>query len=218
MPVPRNSTFMGREEELRTIHECLSGSKSKDIPYIFALTGTGGMGKTQIAVEYAYRYQHEYTAIFWVSTASEDTIRSSFIDVMQRIVEAQARITWPESPPDYEIVSRKLGIRIPGIINSRGVINSDLGNAKEIKSALFHWLQLPGNCKWLLIFDNADNLETFDVQGYFPNHGGGKILITSRRPEFSQKAEQLWLDGLDRESAIKLLLRLASIGLTEGKP
>src|SRR5579871_5539326 len=126
MPVPRNSTFMGREEELRTIHECLSGSKSKDIPYTFALTGTGGMGKTEIAVEYAYRHQHEYTAIFWVSAASEDTVRSSFIDIMQRIVEAQA-ITWPESSPDYGIVGRKLGI--PGLIDSRGVVNADLRNA-----------------------------------------------------------------------------------------
>src|SRR5579871_1189698 len=153
MPLPRNSTFTGREGELRTIHEFLSGSNSKDTPCMLALTGTGGMGKTQIVLEYAYRHQHEYTAIFWVSAASEDTIRSSFIDIMQCIVEEQAKTIWRESTPDYNVVSRTLGV--PGLIDSSsGIVSPDSRDAKRIQSALFDWLQLPNNCKWLLIYDN----------------------------------------------------------------
>src|SRR4051812_30090732 len=83
MPFPRNHTFTGRGEELRTIHKYLSESRSRDIPCIYALTGIGGMGKTQIVLEYAYQYQYDYTAIFWVSATSEDTIRTSLNDIMQ---------------------------------------------------------------------------------------------------------------------------------------
>ncbi|KAK6502492.1 hypothetical protein TWF506_003073 [Arthrobotrys conoides] len=128
---------------------------------------------------------------------------------MQRIIKEQARITWPESAPDYEIVSLKLGI--PGLVDSGGRISTDSETISDIQSALFRWLQLPDNNKWLLIFDNADDLETFDIQEYFPNYGGGAILITSRRPEFSHSAEQADLEGLDKESAIKLLLSLAHL-------
>ncbi|KAF3925745.1 hypothetical protein ABW20_dc0100302 [Dactylellina cionopaga] len=208
IPFPRNSAFFGRKEELKEIYQYFTKTKSTDIPCIYALTATGGMGKTQITIEYAYRHHNDYTAVFWVSAASEDTIRTSFIDIMERIVKEQARITWPESAPDYEIISQKLGI--PGLIDSGGRVSVDPKTINDIQSALFRWLQLPGN-KWFLILDNADDLEDVDIQKYIPKHGGGDILITSRRPEFSHSAEQANLDGLDRESAIKLLLSLAHI-------
>ncbi|KAF3164448.1 hypothetical protein TWF225_001662 [Orbilia oligospora] len=209
MPSPRNRNFVGRAEKLRQVYEYFSGPNSIDIPRVFALTGTGGMGKTQIALEYAYRHHHDYTAVFWVSSASEDTIRTSFIDIMQRIVKEQARITWPESPPDYQAIASKLGI--PGLIDRKGTVSANLEAVDNIRSALFSWLQLPGNSRWLLIFDNADDLETFSIKEYFPNQGSGAIFITSRRPEFSQSAKQVDLDGLDNKSAVALLLNLAHL-------
>ncbi|KAF3159958.1 hypothetical protein TWF751_000510 [Orbilia oligospora] len=209
MPSPRNRNFVGRAEKLRQVYEYFSGPNSIDIPRVFALTGTGGMGKTQIALEYAYRHHHDYTAVFWVSSASEDTIRTSFIDIMQRIVKEQARITWPESPPDYQAIGSKLGI--PGLIDRKGTVSANLEAVDNIRSALFSWLQLPGNSRWLLIFDNADDLETFSIQKYIPNQGSGAILITSRRPEFSQSARQVDLEGLDSKSAVALLLNLAHL-------
>ncbi|KAF3159962.1 hypothetical protein TWF751_000514 [Orbilia oligospora] len=218
MPFPRNRNFVGRAEELRQVYKYFSGSNFTEIsihkpdsvviPRIYALTGTGGMGKTQIALEYAYRHHRDYTAVFWVSTANESMIHTSFIDIMQRIVKEQARITWPESPPDYQAIGSKLGI--PGLIDEKGTVSSNLEVVNNIQSALFDWLQLPGN-RWLLIFDNLDDLETFSVQKYFPNQGSGAIFITSRRPEFSQSAKQVDLDGLDSKSAVALLLNLAHL-------
>ncbi|RVD86093.1 uncharacterized protein DFL_004387 [Arthrobotrys flagrans] len=128
---------------------------------------------------------------------------------MQCIVKEQARMTWPESPPDYQAIGSKLGI--PGLINRKGTVNADLEAVNNIRSALFSWLRLPGNSRWLLVFDNADDLETLDIQEYLPKHGGGAILITSRRPHFSEIAKQFHLEGLDSESAVKLLLSLARL-------
>lgn len=212
MPFPHNDKFVGRVKELRQTHEYFSKPNLTDSPRVFALVGTGGMGKTQIALEYAYCHHRNYTAIFWVSAASEDTIRTSFVNIMQCIVEEQAKIALPE-PPDYQAIGLKLGI--PGLIDGKsGTVSTDLKAADNIRSALFSWLQLPRNSRWLLIFDNADDIETSKIQEYFPNHGGGAILITSRRRGFAQAWEHVDLDGLDREDAVKLLLNLAHLTST----
>ncbi|KAF3216252.1 hypothetical protein TWF192_004122 [Orbilia oligospora] len=213
LPFPRNRNFTGRRAELDAIDvyfsesTCNGGGGS-----VCAIIGTGGMGKTQIALEYAYAC-HEtgrFTAIFWISTTTEKAIQISFVDIMQQIVEEQARAFWPE-PPNYESIGARLGIS--DLIDRNGKINcgSDPETSiyNTIKSALFSWLKLPGNDKWLLIFDNADDL-SFAIDKYFPNRGGC-ILVTSRRPEFFHCAEQINLDGLDKESAIKLLSRLTQL-------
>jgi len=44
-----------------------------------ALSGLGGCGKTQIALEYAYRYRDEYHAIFWLQGQSAEALRADFI-------------------------------------------------------------------------------------------------------------------------------------------
>ena len=43
-----------------------------------ALTGLGGMGKTQIALEYCYRNRDDYLYTFWVLSDSDASIQSSF--------------------------------------------------------------------------------------------------------------------------------------------
>ncbi|KAK6356063.1 hypothetical protein TWF718_000437 [Orbilia javanica] len=209
MSFPRNRNFVGRAEKLSQIYEYFSDPTPTDVPRVLALIGTGGMGKTQIAIEYAYRHHRDYTAVFWVSAASEDNIRASFTEIMQQIVKEQARITWPQSSPDYHAIGSKLGLS--GLIDGKGTISPNAEAVDNIKSALFSWLQLPGNSRWLLIFDNLDDLETFSVEEYLPNQGSGAILITSRRPECSQSTERVDLDGLDSKSAVALLLNLAHL-------
>ena len=76
---PRNPGFLGREDELTRLHAALSGSGSGPVGIRPAgsaraagLIGMGGIGKTQLAVEYSYR-QHEAgtypDGIFWINAA-----------------------------------------------------------------------------------------------------------------------------------------------------
>src|SRR5271157_2555933 len=80
---PRNPGFLGREDELTRLHSALSGSSSGSgsgpvgirpagSARVAGLIGMGGIGKTQLAVEYSYR-QHEAgtypDGIFWINAA-----------------------------------------------------------------------------------------------------------------------------------------------------
>src|SRR5215813_1613740 len=64
VPLPRNPYFTGREELLKTLHQHLSGDqRAVALSQSAALHGLGGIGKTQIALEYAYRHALEYSAV-----------------------------------------------------------------------------------------------------------------------------------------------------------
>ncbi|MBV9617137.1 MAG: XRE family transcriptional regulator, partial [Ktedonobacteraceae bacterium] len=43
--------------------------------------GLGGVGKTQIALEYAYRYALEYSAVFWIGAETEEQIVSGLLQI-----------------------------------------------------------------------------------------------------------------------------------------
>jgi tetratricopeptide (TPR) repeat protein len=64
VPYQRNSYFIGREQALEKLHTELANNKiailTQSIPDL-----VGGVGKTQTAVEYAYRFHKEYQAVLW---------------------------------------------------------------------------------------------------------------------------------------------------------
>lgn len=63
----RNPGFTGREELLAAVRESLlSGGRS----VVQALCGMGGVGKTQIAAEYAHRWADAYDTVWWVNSES----------------------------------------------------------------------------------------------------------------------------------------------------
>jgi WD40 repeat protein len=71
VPFPRNEDFVGRDGDLRRLHASLSGSGVGPVGIRPAgLTGMGGIGKTQLAVEYVYRHKDDYPdGIFWIDAA-----------------------------------------------------------------------------------------------------------------------------------------------------
>ena len=70
MPHPEKRFFIGREEFLAKLHQEL---ESEHYQAIHAL---GGMGKTQVAVEYAYRHKDEYTHILWCKAETDGDLES----------------------------------------------------------------------------------------------------------------------------------------------
>ncbi|GIG45169.1 FxSxx-COOH system tetratricopeptide repeat protein [Dactylosporangium siamense] len=60
----RNWRFTGREAELDTLRERLRGDSESTV--LVGLHGFGGIGKTQLAIEYANRYRNAYDAVWWI--------------------------------------------------------------------------------------------------------------------------------------------------------
>ncbi|KAF8418318.1 hypothetical protein EV426DRAFT_679825 [Tirmania nivea] len=60
---------------------------------IVVLYGLGGMGKTQLALEYVYQYYHDYSSVFWVNAASVQTTILGFMQILQQIIEHHLQLS-----------------------------------------------------------------------------------------------------------------------------
>ena len=84
LPFPRNEKFVGREDDLENLHAALQGGESVGVRPAM-LSGMGGIGKTQLAVEYAYRYGTKYPGgIYWVN-AAQDLLLQGMAEVAEKI-------------------------------------------------------------------------------------------------------------------------------------
>ena len=81
IPYRRNLLFTSREDILQQIHETFTkvAELSSNLPLV--LSGLGGMGKTQIAIEYAYRYrgEHHDHDILWAKADSQEVVISELV-------------------------------------------------------------------------------------------------------------------------------------------
>ena len=74
--------------------------------------------------------------------------------------------------------------------------------------ASLRWLASQTDRNWLLVFDNADNVD-LNLKQYFPSCSSGNILITTRNRElrhYTTKYADTDVKGMDLEDAISLLL------------
>jgi tetratricopeptide (TPR) repeat protein/DNA-binding XRE family transcriptional regulator len=81
VPYPRNLFFLGREEELARLRRQLQADQAMDLSQPQAISGLGGIGKTQVVLEYAYRHAQDYQAVFWVPADSSDTLVAGFLEI-----------------------------------------------------------------------------------------------------------------------------------------
>lgn len=72
---PRNAGFTGREEILDDLHERLHSGGAATVQ---ALQGMGGIGKTQLAIEYAYRHSDSYDMVWWMSAEQAGLIGEQY--------------------------------------------------------------------------------------------------------------------------------------------
>lgn len=76
IPFNRNPNFTGRKEALEQLHNSLKSGNHTALTR--SIIGLGGVGKTQLAVEYAYQFAAEYDLVWWIRSDDMVTILADF--------------------------------------------------------------------------------------------------------------------------------------------
>jgi hypothetical protein len=130
---------------------------------VVVLHGLGGIGKTQLAVEFARKHNHRFSAVFWLDGSSKASLEQSFVNMAQRL-------------PRDELTA-----------DGAAQLSDTTVKAEVAVRECQRWLSIPSNLHWLLLIDNIDrdhrdrgDAQAYNVQTFFPHADHGSILVTSR--------------------------------------
>ncbi len=174
--VPKTSHFIARPAEMAKLEQTLlPHPHQSQRQKIHVLCGLGGMGKTQLAVEFARQYHRRFSTVFWLDGQNEDSLKRSIASCAKRI-------------PQDQIADK--------------FRTYDANNSVDIDAAVravMVWLAQTDNTAWLLIFDNVDreyneqggDSQAYDIKRYFSGADHGSVLITTRLTKLKQLSQTL---------------------------
>ncbi len=169
LPFQPNPYFTGREKYLELLDQHFKQNQS------VAVSGLGGIGKTQLALTYAHRsYRTVYRTILWVDATRQATLETSYL--------ALARLLQLPKKNEREI--------------------------DHMVQAVKKWLE--DYSYWLLILDNADDLEL--ARSFLPTKPRGHVLFTTRSQIVGVIAKQIEVKVMEPEEGVSFLLLRSKYG------
>ena len=163
IPFPRNRKFYGRAAVLQQLKDMffppdvglrIQGRGTTS----YTISGMGGIGKTQVAVEFCYDCieNHLFDAVIWIPARTIEGIHGGF----QRVA---SKLKLAEQGFSTETIVRK-------VLSWLSDFDQHTNLPKSGRSAF--------PAKWLLVFDSADDVTL--LEPFWPSNGPGCVLITSR--------------------------------------
>src|SRR5436305_182635 len=183
VPFERNTRFTGRESQLAKLRETLfvGGQTTK-----IAITGLGGVGKTQLVLELAYRTREKYKncSVIWIPATNIESLHQAYVDVVRQL-------------------------SIPGWEEDKA----------DVKRLVQDYLSKESAGQWLLVFDNADDINMWIAKPesepgsgrlieYLPRSNQGCIVFTTRDRKAAVKLAHQYVvevPKMDEEVAKQLL-------------
>jgi hypothetical protein len=182
VPFERNVRFTGRESTLASLEEKLFISEQT---MKVAIIGLGGIGKTQVALELAYRTREKYRtcSVFWIPATDMDSCYQAYRDVAQQL-------------------------RIPGWDEDQADVKK-LVQAHLSREDARPWLLVFDNADDLSLWISSSGLEPGGgLKEYLPRNKQGCIVFTSRDKKTAFKlAGQniIEVPEMDEDGALQLL-------------
>jgi transcriptional regulator with XRE-family HTH domain len=93
IPFLRNPNYTGYDEVIEKLHLRLLGEK--DEIAIETISGLGGIGKTQLMLEYAYRKRDNYQAVFWLRADKQELLEEDLAQAAKMLGVPEARKRQP---------------------------------------------------------------------------------------------------------------------------
>lgn len=181
MPFGRNTDFVGREDILEELIKKVTPTADEHTCQMTVIEGLGGVGKTQIALEAAYRIRHlsRDCSVFWVPAVDKMTIDNAY---------------------------RKIGqsLQIPEINDDKAKVKS-LVKDELSRDEIGSWLLIIDNA------DDPDIVfGKEDIRDYLPISQQGSILFTTRHHEVTVDLDVgrdhvLVVEKMDEDEALQLL-------------
>ncbi|MDX9832926.1 MAG: hypothetical protein RBU35_21835, partial [Anaerolineae bacterium] len=96
LPFGRNALFTGREADLEALARATLGEDAGSTLVSQAVQGMGGVGKTQLAVEFAYRYGRWFDGVHWANAREPAGIAAEIAACGERM----GLRPWPAEQPE----------------------------------------------------------------------------------------------------------------------
>ncbi|OAP55685.1 hypothetical protein AYL99_09837 [Fonsecaea erecta] len=174
-----------RQQLARDGNETVQDYKSR----ILAIWGLGGMGKTQLVLDYLQRYRSDYNATFWIEAGQKSTIERDFVNIHRLLF-------------DVPLSARESG-------------QDRLAEAvQRVKSWFSHRHE-----RWLFVFDGVDSVddpddrEYVDLLEFIPGSSTVDIIIISRSKTVEDRATLggVKVGEMDHEQAVELFYKTSQL-------
>jgi hypothetical protein len=219
----RNPGFTGRDGLLVSIRERLLAG---DRAVVQALHGMGGVGKTQLAAEYAHRFASGYDVVWWISAEQAGLISDQITGLAAELGCA---------PPDADTKSASRAVMAELRARSRWLLVFD--NAKQpvdltswlpgsstghvlITSRLRDWTEIAGTIE-IGVFARAESLAVLRTRvGALTEHDANRLAeaLGDLPLGVAQAAGYLAATGMSTGEYLDLLSTRAAEILNEGRP
>jgi hypothetical protein len=118
------SEFVERPADMAALEQALLPKRQDCRQKVFVLYGLGGIGKTQLSVEFARRHHQKFSSVFWLDGRTEDSLKRSIANCSSRITEGEIAET------------------------SRTYLVSESGDIDTVVRDVMAWLRQTDNTKW----------------------------------------------------------------------
>ncbi|TMQ97836.1 tetratricopeptide repeat protein [Actinomadura soli] len=102
LPRPATPVFLGRHDDYQRLEKVLA-SAGETVVVTQAVYGMGGVGKSELALQYADQARERYEAVWWVTAESPQHVEAGLAELTRHLVQDAARAATTEDAAAWAV-------------------------------------------------------------------------------------------------------------------